>query len=470
MSVAVQGPDDDDEIPWPLDDTTTSVESKATDMPQDLLCEQATLGGMLLSKDVIGQVEQALRGPADFYRPAHQTIYRAILDMYGRNENVDPLTLADELDSHGELVGIDRGRNGQAYLHTLVHVVPVAANAVDYARSVRRLAERRDLIGIGQRIEHMARVGASGSTQVLLNTAMAELQSLAVGRQQNEKLSVADRWPDYLETKESGEDQDILSSPWEDLNEILTVKPGMFGTVGAATSGGKSLFAQNWATHVALRCNKPVLFGSLEMSGTEMLDRMLAAEARIPLNRVAKGGSAWTDEDWDKVAKVNDTMSRADNLILDDSGSLTVSQLRARIRTMAARDQLPALVVVDYIQLMTPDPGSESPVRAQEIARISRDLKMLAQEFKIVVIALGQFNRAANGRRPLPTDFKESSAIEQDSNFIILLHTEVDAENKPVKPGELEVHVAKNRQGPKGRQLDMAMQGHYARIIPMGAL
>jgi replicative DNA helicase len=298
---------------------------------------------------------------------------------------------------------------------------------------------------------------------------MAELQTLAVGHHQNEKLSVADRWPDYLDTKEQGEDDAIVPSPWSDLNEVLTVKPGMFGTVGAATSGGKSLFAQNWATHVALRCNKPVLFGSLEMSGNELMDRMLAAEARIPLDRVSKSGSFWTDEDWERVAKVNPVMSRADNLVLEDSGTLTVSQLRARIRTMATRDQLPALVIVDYLQLMTPDPGFESPVRAQEIARISRDLKKLAQEFKIVVIALAQFNRAANGRRPVPTDFKESSAIEQDSNFIILLHTEVDAEGKPVSPGQVEIHVAKNRQGPKGRQLDMALQGHYARIVQMAA-
>jgi replicative DNA helicase len=202
----------------------------------------------------------------------------------------------------------------------------------------------------------------------------------------------------------------------------------------------------------------------MEMGGSELMARLTAAEAGVDLDRLIR--RKLTDHDWQKVIKASDRMQNASNFILDDSPNLTLSKIRARLRWMASQGKPAAIVVADYLQLMSPEGSSGGGTRAQEVADISRGLKVMAMEFEIPIVALAQFNRGAVGRQPLVTDFKDSSSIEQDSNVIMLLHRPLaeDGTDTGTRAGEIDVIVAKNRNGANGRIVPLIFQGHYARL------
>lgn len=449
--VAPHGAPDDGDPYGDVPDTFRSVP------PHDNAAEQAVLGGMILSKGAIADVIEILKG-REFYKPAHEIVFGAIHDLYGQGRNVDPIVLADELAKRGELAKT----GGASYLHALVQAVPTAAMASHYAEIVKAKAESRLLVEEGMRLMQMGHSDAV-TTSEAVEAATSALQSIATGTPEAERLSVADRWVGFLDQLEAGADPNAISSPWHDLDEILTVSGPMFITVGATTGGGKSLLALNWAAHVALRLGRPALVVSMEMGGNEILARLTAAEALVPMDRLSK--RRLEEADWKKIASVSDRLANAHNFILDDTAGLTLSRLRARVRTMTAKGNPPAIILVDYLQLLTPD--TPSNVRAQEVAALSRGLKLMAMEFETPVVALAQFNRGAVGRRPLLSDFKESSAIEQDSNAVLLLHEQRDEDDQPVKPGEVELIVAKNRQGAAGRIIPLAVRKHYMRIDSM---
>lgn len=440
--------------------------------PHDNDAEQAVLGAMMLATQrstarVIDEIDAELRDPADFYKPAHETIYRAIIDMYGASTGatprIDPITVAAELTRRGELAKV----GGAAYLHTLVQTVPTTANGPHYAAIIRERAALRQIIQAGTRMVQMGYAATDDADRIAAD-AMAEVQAAATGTTEaTPPLSVADRWETFLDELQAGEDPSALDTPWRDLNDVIQLKPGQLITVGAATAGGKSLFGMNLAAHVALKRNRPALVISLEMGGGELMARLTAAEANINVDRLIR--RQCTEQDWERIAKVSDRMANAHNFVLDDSAHLTLSKIRARIRWMTARGHAPAIVVADYLQLMTPEGTSKNPSRAQEVAEISRGLKLIAMEFGIPVVALAQFNRGAVGRRPLVSDFKDSSAIEQDSNIIVLLHRELaeDGTDTGPKAGTVEAIIAKNRNGASGRIVELAFQGHMGRLASM---
>ncbi|MFH8410379.1 replicative DNA helicase [Streptomyces sp. NPDC018019] len=440
--------------------------------PSDLDAEQSVLGAMLLSSrasaaKVIDEVEATLRSPEDFYKPAHQTIYNTILDMYATSTgpaHIDPVTVAAELTKRGEITKV----GGASYLHTLVQQVPTAANAEYYAGIVRERAALRQVIEAGTRMVAQAYAQTEDADRIVQD-AMAQVQAAATGATEaTPLLSVADRWEGFLDELEAGADPNALDTPWPDLNHVIQLKPGQLITVGAATAGGKSLFGMNLVAHVALKHNKPAMVASMEMSGSELMARLTSAEAGINLDNLVR--RQLSEQDWKRIAKVSERLASAHHFVLDDSANLSLSKIRARMRWMAARGHAPAIVVADYLQLMTPEGTNKNANRAQEVAEISRGLKLIAMEFQVPVVALAQFNRGAVGRRPLVSDFKESSAIEQDSNIIVLLHRELaeDGTDTGPKAGTVEAIVAKNRNGASGRIVDLAFQGHMARLSSMG--
>ena len=429
--------------------------------PNDLDAEQAVLGSMLLSQHVIDRMISIVE-PDAFYRPAHQTVFTTITDLYGRSRNpkIDPITVGNELERLGDLTKI----GGQPYLHRLVAAVPTVTNAEQYAEIVRAKAMLRAVIETSTRAAARAYAQQDTATEIL-DDAMAEFQGAATGASPLEvKLSVGDRWATFLDELEAGKDPNALDTPWHDLNDVVELKPGQLVTVGAATGGGKSLFGMNLASHVAIRRNRPVLVASMEMGGSELMARLTAAEVSVDLDRLIR--RKLSDQDWARVIKGSDRMQNARNFILDDSPNLTLSKIRARLRWMAGHGQPAAMVVADYLQLMTPEGSSSGGNRAQEVALISRGLKLMAMEFEIPVIALAQFNRSSVGRQPLVTDFKDSSAIEQDSNVIVLLHRPLaeDGTDTGTRAGEIDLIVAKNRNGANGRIIPLIFQGHYARL------
>lgn len=229
-----------------------------------------------------------------------------------------------------------------------------------------------------------------------------------------------------------------------------------------------SLLGMNLAAHIALRRGKPVLVASMEMTRKELLARLTAAEAGVKLDHLVR--RKLTDDDWQRIAKVSDRLANAHNFILDDSPALTVPKIRARVRWMVSQGTPPALVVVDYMQLISPDGGKGGDGnRAQEVAKISRGLKLIADEFAVPVIALAQFNRGSVGRKPLVTDFKDSSQIEQDASVILLLHRELAADGSDTGPraGQVDLIVGKNRNGNQGREITLNFQGEFGRLRSM---
>lgn len=429
--------------------------------PNDQEAEQAVLGSMLLSQHSIDRVS-VITDAAQFYRPVHQTIYNTILTVYGRSRSpkVDPITVGEELARTGDL----NKTGGSSYLHHLVACVPSTSHAERYAEIVRDKAMLRTVIETSTRAAARAYAQQDEAVEIL-DDAMAEFQGAATGASPLEvKLSVGDRWGTFLDELEAGNDPRALDTPWHDLNDVIELKPGQLVTVGAATGGGKSLLGMNLASHVAIRRNRPALVASMEMGGSELMARLTAAEASVDLDRLIRRKLG--DHDWAKVIKVSDRMQNARNFILDDSPNLTLSKIRARLRWMAGHGNPAAIVVADYLQLMSPEGSSSNANRAQEVALLSRGLKLMAMEFEIPVVALAQFNRGAVGRAPLVTDFKDSSAIEQDSNVILLMHRPLaeDGTDTGVRAGEIDVIVAKNRNGANGRIIPLIFQGHYARL------
>ncbi|MFA0844395.1 replicative DNA helicase [Streptomyces rochei] len=438
--------------------------------PHDLQAEQAVIGSMLLSRHIIDRMLVIVE-PEAFYRPAHQILFATIADLYGRSRSpqIDPITVGEELARTGDLNKI----GGSSYLHNLVQAVPTVSHAEKYAEIVRDKALLRAVIETSSRAAARAYAQQDEATEIL-DDAMAEFQGAATGTTPLEvKLSVGDRWATFLDELETGKDPRALDTPWHDLNEVVELKPGQLITVGAATGGGKSLFGMNLASHVAIRRNRPALVASMEMGGSELMARLTAAEASVDLDRLIR--RKLNDHDWAKVIKVSERMQNAHNFILDDSANLTLSKIRARLRWMASHGHPAAIVVADYLQLMTPEGTSSGKNRAQEVADISRGLKTMAMEFEIPIVALAQFNRGAVGRQPLVSDFKDSSSIEQDSNVIVLMHTPPqpdpdDPETRHLtdRTGEIDLIVAKNRNGISGRIVTLAFQGHYGRLQSLG--
>lgn len=434
-----------------------------TPPPYDKEAEQAVLGGMQLGLVGINDAEPVLGAGEAFYFPAHQTIYRAILDLHGKpGTRPDPITVADRLKKSGDLDRI----GGAPYLHHCVNQIPTAANTQWYAEIVQRHYRLRRLIEINSWGATQART-AQAEPEEILDEQLANLQALLVEAtgQAEAGLSVADNWTSFVDELNAGHDPDALDSPWKDLNEHVQFKPKELTVVGAATGGGKSLLGMNLAAHIALRRGLPVLVASMEMNRKELIARLTAAEAGVRLDHLIR--RKLTDEDWSRIAKVSGRMQNARNFILDDSPALTVPKIRARVRWMVSQGTPPAMVVVDYMQLITPE-GSKGgdASRAQEVAKISRGLKLIADEFTVPVIALAQFNRGSVGRRPLVTDFKDSSQIEQDASVILLLHRELAEDGSDTGPtaGTVDLIIGKNRNGKQGVEITLNFQGEFGRL------
>jgi replicative DNA helicase len=435
--------------------------------PHNLEAEKAALGSTFYDPAAIDTIDRILTGPEDFHEPRHQIVYRTIIDMACRDRKpkIDPITVAAELLATGELTKV----GGAPYIHELAQSVPIVGNAAGYAEIIREHAQLRAIL----------RATRSGTSRVLaatqaaaevLEAVMSDLQAAAKGvTTADEKLSVADRWMGFIDELEAGHDPRALDTPWHDLNDVIELKPGQLITVGAATGGGKSLFGVNLAAHVALTRSRPALVASMEMGGGELMARLTAAEAGVNVEKLIRRNLSPTD--WERVFRAAPKLQNAHNFILDDSPNLTVSKIRTRVRWMAGTGRTPAIVVADYLQLVTPEPSKKDRNRANEVAEISRNLKLLAMEFEIPVVALAQFNRGAVGREPTVSDFKDSSAIEQDSNVIVLMHKPPVADPEmgiPDRSGEIDLIVAKNRNGPAGRIVPLILQGHYARLRSMG--
>ena len=430
--------------------------------PNDNAAEQSVLGAMLLSKDAIADVVEVLR-EGDFYRPAHQTIYGAIIDLYGRGEPADAVTVAAELTKSGEI-----GRIGGApYLHTLVSMVPTAANANYYGRIVREQAILRRLVEAGTRIVHMGYTG-TGDVDDLVDRAQAEVYDVTDKRTAEDYSPLREIMNGALTEIEaiSNRGGEMVGVPtgFSELDRLTNgLHPGQLIILAARPAIGKSTLGVDIARAASIKHGLTSVIFSLEMSRNEIVMRLLSAEAQIPLHHMRSG--TMSDADWTKLVSKMGVVSEAP-LFIDDSPNMTLMEIRAKCRRLKQRHDL-RLVVVDYLQLMTSGKRVES--RQQEVSEFSRSLKLLAKELEVPVIAISQLNRGPEQRtdkRPMLSDLRESGSLEQDADMVVLLHREDAYEKESPRAGEADFIVAKHRNGPTAT-VTVAFQGHYSRFVDM---
>ena len=428
--------------------------------PQDLIAEQSVLGGMLLSKDAISDVVEILK-ERDFYRPAHELIFDAILDLYGRGEPADAITVAAELTKRGDIARA----GGAPYLHTLINAVPTAANASFYAKIVRERAIARRLVEAGTKIVQLG-YSTEGDIDDVVDQAQAEVYQVTERRASEDYVQLNTLLEDTFDEMErisKGIGPEGVLSGFRDLDKLTNgFHPSNMIVIAARPAVGKSTLALDIVRNAAIHEKKTAVIFSLEMSRSEITMRMLSAEARVALSSIRSG--ALSDDEWARLARRMGEISDAP-LFIDDSANLSMMEIRAKARRLKQRHDL-KLVVIDYLQLMSS--GKKVENRQQEVSEFSRHLKLMAKELDIPVIAISQLNRSPEQRadkKPMLSDLRESGAIEQDADMVILLHRE-DLYDKQNRSGEADLFVVKHRNGPT-RDLIVSAQLHFSRFVDM---
>lgn len=436
--------------------------------PADIRAEQVVLGAMMWSRDAIGEVAAVLTAD-DFYRSWHGQLYGTILDLYGRGEPADATATAARLATQPEF-----GRNGGAgYLHTLLEAVPTAANAGYYATIVAERSQRRTLITAGTRIVQLAQQAPTELTRPgdLADRASQFLYEAISKRETSDLVPIGQLLTPTIQALEAaGQTLGLRGLPtgFIDLDRLTGgLRPGQLVVLAGRPAMGKSVLATDITRRLALHAPyRPVAFFSLEMSRDELMTRLTAAETQIPLNVLNTG--RLSDEQWTKVAKRYGEIENAP-LYIDETPHITLAEIRAKSRRIAAREPL-ALIVVDYLQLMATSGRAES--REREVAEISRGLKILAKEIGCPVIAVAQLNRGAETRtdkRPQLSDLRESGAIEADADVVILLYRDDYYNKESPRSGEADFIVAKHRGGPMNT-VTVAAQLQVSRFVDMAVV
>ncbi|MFP4472851.1 MAG: replicative DNA helicase [Candidatus Omnitrophota bacterium] len=414
--------------------------------PQNVEAEQSVLGAMLIDEDAIGSALEILDA-SWFYEEAHRLIYSAVLHLYNERKSVDIITLSDRLrnDKTLETVG------GVPYLSRLVDMVPSSANVAFYANIVKEKGILRSLIkNSTQIINHCYESGSTidevvdSAEKLIFEVADIRHQRSTIDIKDLVKTSIAkiDRLYQRQE-KVTG-----ISSGFTDFDRMTSgLQPSDLIILAGRPSMGKSALAGSILEHVAMDQNKPVAFFSLEMSKEQLVQRMLCSQARIDANKVRTGFLSGSD--WPLLTKAAGKLS-ASKIFIDDTPALSALELRAKARRLKTQHEI-ELIVIDYIQLMRGSARAES--RQQEISEISRSIKALARELGVPIIALSQLSRAVESRpdhRPQLSDLRESGAIEQDADVVVLLMREEYYNPTEENAGKAEVILAKQRNGPVG--------------------
>ncbi len=431
--------------------------------PQDIAAEQSVLGGMLMSKDAIADVISQIKAH-DFYKPAHETIFDAIIDLYGHGEPADAITVVAELNKRGELSRI----GGAPYIHDLIAVVPTAANAGYYARIVRERSIMRRLVEAGTRIVQLGYATDGADVDEVVNNAQAEVYNVTENQQSEDYVVIGDFISDAIDEIEAAQNrtEGMVGVPtgFADFDRLTNgLHPGQMIVIAARPAMGKSTLGIDFVRSAAIKHGQTAVVFSLEMSRNEIAMRVIAAEARIHMQKLRNGDM--DESDWQRLAAAQTKMQDAP-LFIDDSPNMSLMEIRAKCRRLKQRHDL-KLVVIDYLQLMSSGKRVES--RQQEVSEFSRALKLLAKELEVPVIAISQLNRGPEQRtdkRPAISDLRESGSIEQDADMVVLVHRPDAYEKEHPRAGEADLIVAKHRNGPTA-DITVAFQGHYSRFVDM---
>ncbi|HEX2180179.1 MAG TPA: replicative DNA helicase [Actinomycetota bacterium] len=429
--------------------------------PYNLEAEESVLGACLLSREAMANVLEVVRAD-DFYKPAHTEMFNAMLELYGRGEPIDAVTLAEELRRRGTLEPL----GGKSYIFTLVQTVPTASSAVHYARIVEENALLRRLIDAAHNISEMA-YGMPEDVESAIDFSEDLIYKVSQRRDNQDFQPLRELLTENMEVVEKlyerGSSITGLPTGFTELDNITAgFQPSNLIVIAARPAMGKSALAVSMAQHVAVEQNTPVVIFSLEMSKMELTQRLMCAEARVDSNRLRRG--SLQDSDWPKLSHALGRLAEAP-IFIDDTASVSIMEMRAKCRRLKAKHGL-GLVIVDYLQLMQPTSRSRGDNRVQEIGDISRSLKILARELELPVIAVSQLSRNVEHRtdkRPMLADLRDSGSIEQDADIMLFIYRdEVYNPDSPQK-GIAEIIVAKHRSGPIGK-IDLAFLQHYTKF------
>lgn len=433
-------------------------------VPQDVEAEQAVLGSILLAtdpQDLLADIMTVL-APDDFYRTAHRLIYTAILALDETQRAIDILTITDELDKDNQVENV----GGMAYLTELASSVPVAGNAMYYARIVRERSVRRNMIDTLQNSLTQTYEGSDSVDDAVADLS-TKLDLINSGEKSADFKNIADVVnKSFEEIEENSRTEDTvtgLASGFPALDNLTTgFHDGEMIIIAARPAVGKTAFVLNIAQKVAVADPKlPVVIFSLEMPDTSLVNRMLAAEGNINSQHMRTG--QLESEEWDSLVVATDSLART-NIYIDDTPGIRVTDIRSKLRRLYKREGQLGLVIIDYLQLIE---GTRSEGRQQEVSAISRAIKMMAMEMNVPIIALSQLSRSVEQRqdkRPMLSDIRESGSIEQDADIVAFLYRDDyyeksneddDNQNDPRDEeqqdiGEIEVILEKNRSGARG--------------------
>jgi len=412
--------------------------------PQDIEAEIATLGSMLIEGEAAGIVLEQLEAE-DFYRSAHQEIFRAVRDIYAADHQADVILLRDYLTGKGTLEKV----GGTEYIHSLATAVPSAANVEGYAKIVKDKALARGLISTATSILRDAE-GASNVAE-LLDSAEQRIYSIASERSTSDVtnlMALLDE--EFPKLEKRAKNPGMVTGVPTNITKLDHMTGGLQDSdlviLAARPSIGKTALALNWVRHAACEEGKPVLLFSLEMSKQQVALRLLSSYCKVNYTRLRSGEELLSDIP--KIAEKGMGMLREAPIFIDDTPSISSMELRAKARRLKSRKGI-EMVVIDYLQLMR---GPKADSREREVAQISMGLKALGRELKVPVLALSQLNRGIEGRRagkPQLSDLRESGAIEQDADVVMLLHRSRDETNDTLL-NEATLNVAKQRNGPTG--------------------
>ncbi len=414
--------------------------------PQNIEAEKSVLGALMLDKDAMIKVADQLSGQ-DFYVDKHQTLYAAMQELYEAREPIDVLTLTDKLDNKSLLKEI----GGSSYLTSLVNAVPSAANILHYAKIIRSKATLRRLIQIGQRITED---GYREEDDIEKTLDKSEQRLFAVSQKYLKQnfIPIQDILTETFDRidelhKDKGKLRGVPTG-FRDLDNLLAgLQQSDLVVLAARPSMGKTSLALDIARQVAVQSKMPIGIFSLEMSKEQLVDRLLCAQANVDLWRMRTGKVS--EEEFPKIGEAMGVLAEAP-IYIDDSATCNIMEIRTKARRLQIEHQV-GLLVIDYLQLME---GRTTDNRVQEVSEISRNLKAIARELNIPVLALSQLSRAVESRTPaIPqlSDLRESGSIEQDADVVMFIYREEMYKRETDRAHIADIFIKKHRNGPTGQ-------------------
>ena len=435
-----------------MEEVNIVEQTSAQPIPFSEDAEKSVLGSMMLSAEAVDLASEALN-TEDFYIPKHRQIFAAMLDINARNGAVDVVTLLEELERRGTA----DSSGGIEYLTELSIFTPSAANVSNYIKIVEERSIMRRLMHAGTAITRDAMQG-SKSVEAMLDDAERRIFNIAMHNKEDTLTQI----------------RPVVYESYQRINTLINLKGKLTGVptgytdldsmtsglqksdliiIAARPSQGKTALGLNIAAHAAIREGKTVAIFSLEMSKEQLVMRLFASEARVNMQNVNHGTPS--SQELLKLAEANLTLANA-NMYIDDRSNISVAEIRSKCRRLKARNGLD-MIVIDYLQLMKTPNGSDN--RVQEVSELTRSLKILARELNVPIVLLSQLSRKAAERKPAMSDLRESGAIEQDADIIIMIYRDPSRTDD----NSAEIIVAKNRNGPVD-SIFLTWIGEYTRF------